>query len=146
MSLGGIIPQIRRQTLGTALRRLQTNRRLSLAAQCALLGFVVAGVLFIDTALSIALGSSPRPLLFLLLCPPSLASMPLGHSEWRSEPLTWLFIALQNAALYAMVGLIFGTAAESEPHRRPGPGNASPKLLEPLLIDGDQGLNVSSVD
>jgi hypothetical protein len=45
-------------------------------------------------------------LVYLTLCPPSIGSMALDNASLLGALVGWLFIAVENAALYALLGAI----------------------------------------
>jgi hypothetical protein len=112
MSLAGIIPRIETRSIGLLLEKLKASKPLRYAAQLGLVGFAVSTALFICMMISSWGRFAVSPRFFLVLCPPSLDAMPLGHSGWHLEPLHWLLISVENAALYSLVGLIFGASKQ----------------------------------
>ncbi len=47
---------------------------------------------------------SANDLMFLILCPPSIAAMALDQSGFVGGILGWLIISFVNAGLYAVIG------------------------------------------
>jgi hypothetical protein len=46
--------------------------------------------------------------LFLVLCPPSIGAMALDSAGVLGGIVGWVFISLENAGLYGLVGLLCG--------------------------------------
>jgi hypothetical protein len=70
-----------------------------------LLGFAVAWALLGMTYSNVLIKMIVSPLVPLLLCPPSIASMALENASRNEILSTWLLIACLNAALYGVAGV-----------------------------------------
>ncbi len=95
--------------------KLNGQRETRYAARFALVGVVIAVALAVYVTYLSAAGIPPHKGVFVLLCPPSLTAMPLERPSWDVTLIHWLLIALGNAVLYALVGLLFGAAVEEKP-------------------------------
>jgi hypothetical protein len=72
----------------------------------ALVGFSAAWILLAYSEYCAHHAISPVQALFLILCPPSIASMVLEHASFWEVIIVWLFIAVMNAVLYGCIGLL----------------------------------------
>jgi hypothetical protein len=89
------------------------RKRRRLATTLAVTGFVIAAAIWAYSELT---NSSPPhfsfPLwtAFMILCPPSLLSIPLIDVEPGASGFTimWLLIGAVNSALYAVIGFVVG--------------------------------------
>ena len=88
------------------------RRRLTIAL--AAMGFVMAAVIWAYSELTDS--SPPKPFnstlwtAFMILCPPSVLSIPLIDVEPGSSDfaIMWSVIGLVNSGLYAVIGMIVG--------------------------------------
>lgn len=90
------------------------RKRRRLMIGLAALGMAIAAIIWAYSEL--ADSSPPRPFnlplwsVFIILCPPSLLTIPLIDVEPGSIDfaITWLVIGLLNSALYAVIGAVVG--------------------------------------
>ena len=95
-------------------------------------GFLVAAVLWAHSELTDS--SPPKPLnvhlwtAFMILCPPSILSIPLIDVEPGSTDfaILWSVIGLVNSGLYAVIGMIVGRFRWKPD--RPTVGGSSPAV------------------
>jgi len=97
-------------------QRLSVRTETRYAARFALLGLVVATLLAGYALYVISSGRKPSEGLLLILCPSFLSAMPLETLSWQAEVKGWLVIALENAGLYGVVGMVLGAAVGSKSH------------------------------
>ena len=85
------------------------RKRQRLTISLAVLGFVVAGALWGYSELGKP-SSALEGLVSVILCPPSLLSIPLIDVEPGSSGYTamWTVFAFMNSALYAGIGALIG--------------------------------------
>ena len=57
-------------------------------------------------------GRSSNIALFLILCPPSISSMALDNASLLGGIIGWIFISVENAGLFALVGLALSRLVE----------------------------------
>ena len=110
-------PSLGRPVLATALVMLflllltlgiAALLRDSFALKAASLGFTIA-ILLGALAFSTTRPGHSTPvsgLVYLTLCPPSVAAMALDNASLSGALVGWSFIAVENAALYALLGAI----------------------------------------
>lgn len=110
----------RREMLEKPIRlffqRLSVRTETKYAARFALLGLLIATVLAGYALYVISSGRKPSEGLLLILCPSFISAMPLESLSWQAEMKGWLVIALENAGLYGVVGMVLGAAVGSKSH------------------------------
>jgi len=105
---------MRRSAIRRFFQRLSVRKEMKYAARFAVLGLVVATVLAGYALYVISSGRKPSEGLLLILCPSFLSAMPLDSLSWHAEVRGWLVIALENAGLYGLVGMVLGAAVGSK--------------------------------
>src|SRR6185312_5470994 len=95
-------------------QRLSVRTETKYAARFALLGLVIATLLAVYALYVISSGRKPSEGLLLILCPSFISAMPLESLSWHAEVRGWLVIALENAGLYGVVGMVLGAAVGSK--------------------------------
>jgi len=89
------------------------RKRRRLTFSLAVIGFAIAALIWTYSELT-AHSSPPFNFrlwaVFIVLCPPSLLTVPLIDVEPGSIDfaITWLVVGLLNSALYASIGILFG--------------------------------------
>ena len=80
-----------------------------------LLGFVIGIALFSYTFYLTSHHQIGNTALFLILCPPSIASIALDNAGVLGAIIVWIAISMFNAGLYAGIGLLALSAAMKKP-------------------------------